>query len=352
MVSGALDEPLPAVRPDEPLPAVRPDEHDDPVAAVLAAHAAGAPLSLATSGTTGAGGRRVRRSTRSWWVTFDAYSDLSGIGPDSALWVPGPWTSTMVLFAQVHAAVVGARLAGSPVEATHACLTPAQLELRGDDLPAGTMVTVAGARLPARLVERATERLDLRHYYGAAELSFVAAGTTGSELRAFPGVQVDVRDGDDSETGTIWVRSPWVCEGYDGLPGSLRRDDSGWATVGDQGRLDGDLLTVVGRPDAVTTAGATVRFADVESVLAAVAHAPFAVHPVDRRTLGQVVAVTLTDPDDRGLLERYAREHLPASHRPRVWRVVAALPLNAAGKVDRARLAADSAEGATMTAAR
>ncbi|EWT04083.1 hypothetical protein N864_16065 [Intrasporangium chromatireducens Q5-1] len=94
----------------------------------------------------------------------------------------------MVLFAAVHAAVVGATRMGDPAAATHACLTPAQLELRGAELPRGTLVVVAGATLPERLALAAAARgLTVSHYYGAAELSFVAAGRSGDGLRPFAG---------------------------------------------------------------------------------------------------------------------------------------------------------------------
>ena len=96
-------------------------------------------------------------------------------------------------------------------------------------------------------------------YYGAAELSFVAMRAAG-RLDAFPGVEIELRD------DVIWARSPWLCDGYaPGQSGPLRRDADGWATVGDRGRFEPDTgLVVLGRgADTVTTAGTTVRCADV-----------------------------------------------------------------------------------------
>ncbi|GAA6527158.1 AMP-binding protein [Intrasporangium sp. DVR] len=316
---------------------VRPDEHDDPVAAVLFARSSGARLALATSGTTCAVPRRVLRTTESWWASFPAYSRLTGVTRGARVWVPGPLTATMNLFAAVHARWAGAEMVREPVSATHACLTPAQLERRGAELPRGARVVVAGARLPEQVAEEARRwGLRLDHYYGAAELSFVAASSGDHLLRPFPGVQVEIRD--LPVPGTIWVRSPWVCEGYDGPPGSLLRTPDGWASVGDLGRLDDGVLEVRGRAEAVVTAGATVLVADVEAVLAPAARGAVVVHGVVHPTMGQLVAVALTDEADRGPLERLARERLPVSHRPRVWRVLPDLPLTDAGKVDRAAL--------------
>jgi len=316
---------------------VRPDEHDDPVAAVLAAHQSGAALALSTSGTSGAGARRVVRTTESWWGSFEAYAELTGVGPGSRVWVPGPLRSTMNLFAAVHASWAGAEVVDRPADATHACLTPAQLELRGGSLRPGTSVVVAGAAVPDRLLHDAQQAgLRVAHYYGAAELSFVAAARGGAGLRAFPGVEIEVRG--EPVSGTIWVRSPWVCDGYDGPPGSLLRTPDGWATVGDVGALAGGTLSVHGRPDAIVTAGATVLIADVEAVLRPEARGAFAIHAVPHPTLGQVVGIVVTVAADRDRLERVAKERLPVTHRPRVWSVLPTLPLTPAGKLDRVRL--------------
>ena len=137
---------------------VRPDEHDDPVAAVLSAHRSGARLALSTSGTTGATPRRVVRTTQSWWDSFPAYSELTGVAAGARVWAPGPLGSTMNLFAAVHAAWAGADVIDDPAQADHACLTPFGLERRGDELPRGTRVVVAGAHLPDRLAAAAQQR--------------------------------------------------------------------------------------------------------------------------------------------------------------------------------------------------
>lgn len=303
------------------------------MAAVLAAHARGERLALPTAGTTGGRGRRIVRSTASWWSSFDAYGDLSGVGPGARLWVPGPMRATMNLFAAVHAAAVGARLVADPGDATHACLTPAQLAREGDRLRPGTRVIVAGDRLPAPIAASASDSgLRVAHYYGAAELSFVAAGSSADDLRPFPGVEVEVRG------GVIWVRSAYLCEGYaDAATGPLLRDGE-WASVGDLGRVDAGSLVVLGRPGHVVTAGATVSLAEVEAALGAAAHAPFAVVGVPHPTLGAVLAVVVTDPADEARLRDVARA-LPAAQRPRLWYRRPVLPLTAAGKLDRVALA-------------
>jgi acyl-CoA synthetase (AMP-forming)/AMP-acid ligase II len=118
----------------------------------------------------------------------------------------------------------------------------------------------------------------------------------------------------------------------------LRRDADGFATVGDRGELDGDRLTVLGRPDAVTTGGATVRVADVETVLRPVASGEVVVLGFPHPTLGAVLAVVLDRLEDHGPTRAAARERLDGAQRPRLWFLVDTLPVTPAGKVDRASL--------------
>lgn len=309
-------------------------DHPDPVAAFRAAHERRSPVALGTSGSSG-GRRTVVRTTASWVDSFAPVSALTGIGPGARVWVPGPLTATMNLFAVVHAGFVGAELVGTAASATHAHLSPAALSaLLSDGAPPLTVV-VAGDRLPTALADRAAAAgHTVHHYYGAAELSFVAWAADGRSLRPFAGVEVDVRHGE------IWVRSPYLCDGYDGPPGPLRRGADGFATVGDRGRIDGDRLSVLGREGAVTTAGATVHLADVEGVLAPAAAGELVALGVPHERLGAVVAVALTSAADHPDVLARARARLHGASRPRLWFHVPEPPRTAAGKVDRPALAA------------
>lgn len=316
----------------------------DPVAAVLDAHARGDVLALRTSGTTSRP-RSVLRTTASWVDSFPAVSRLTGIGPSSRVWVPGPPAATMNLFAAVHARSAGATLADAPRDLTHAHLTPAALTRCLDDgaALAGVHVVVAGDRLPPGLAARAAAAgVRVSSYYGAAELSFVAWGSNEDDLRVFPGVEVAIRD------GRIWARSPYLSLGYaEGAEGPFRRDDDGYATVGDRGRLAGESLVVAGRgTGAVLTGGATVLVEDVERVLRRAGGCDVVVVGVPHPRLGALVTAVLTDPAAADRARRAARAELAPAQRPRRWLALAALPVTAAGKVDRAAVAELAAAGA------
>ena len=276
------------------------------------------------------------RTTTSWLAAFPHVTTLLEMSADSRVWVPGPPSSTMNLFAAVHAHAVGAQVVESVEGATHAHLTPSALR---DALPhrllAGVHVVVAGDRLTRALHDEAARAgVRVSHYYGAAELSFVAWGSHEEDLTPFPEVEVEVRSSE------LWVRSPYLCEGYDGAPGPLRFDDDGFATVGDRGALVDGRVVVTGRgSEAVTSGGATVQVADVEHVLRRAVAGDVHVVGVPHPDLGQVVAAVLTESLSLPAARAASRSSLTAAQRPRLWCELRTPPLTASGKVDRAALA-------------
>ncbi len=306
-------------------------------------------LSLRTSGTT-ARPRRVLRTTDSWDRSFDHVSNLTGIDSRSRVWVPGPTSATMNLFARVHSDAVGAVVTDDPDDATHAQVTPLSLDraLRDDLLAEGTTVIVAGDALPESLLARAHGAgLAVHQYYGAAELSFVAWADDGRTLRPFPEVEISVDD------DVIWARSPYLCEGYDDTDGPLRWSDEGAATVGDRGTWIDGVLAVWGRSeDAVTVAGVTVLVADVEGALRDNAAGQLTVVGLPDNRLGSVLAAVVTDARDVERLRAAAGQMLDPAQRPSHWYVVEDLPSTPAGKPDRARIRAMLSERPPMRVAR
>lgn len=314
-------------------------EHVDVLAATdpLSAVAAAGPDDLLAFRTAGTGGRprTVLRTTRSWRESYPHVSELLEVSSTSRVWVPGPLAATMNLFGAAHAQWAGATLVSEPVGATHAHLTPSSLRRLLAEQPhtlSGVHVVVAGDRLPESLHSAATAAgARVSHYYGAAELSFVAWGEHTGALRPFPGVEVVAREGE------LWVHSPYVCAGYAEPQHLLRRDAEGWTTVGDRGAVEDDgRITVLGRGGGVTTGGATVLEADIEHVLQQAAVGEVVVVGVPHRDLGQVVAAVVTDPDDMVRLRGVGRRLLTAPQQPRRWFHLDSLPLSANGKVDKA----------------
>ena len=266
--------------------------------------------------------------------------------------------------ALVHRApVVGCRLVTAPRfraeevasliddgTVTHLSVVPVMLarlvEARGDRPAPSTLrcVLLGGAAAPSALVERAIALgYPVALTYGLTEATSQVATATPDQVRAKPGTvgrplnDVELRIGDGGE---ILVRGPTVA-----LTGA---GGHGWLATGDLGRVDADGdLWVIGRSsERIVTGGVTVEPAEVEAVLQA--HpgiAEVAVIGEADETWGERIVAVLVPrhplrPPSLDDLVEFCRDSLGSAKRPRGIRLVDALPRNANGKVDRARLMA------------
>lgn len=306
-----------------------------PVGQFWRAHARGELIGLPTSGTSTGAGRVVVRSTASWVDSFDLFARAVGVSGADRIWVPGPLSSTMNLYAACLAEYLGAEWSAvDRSRASVAQLTPATLRrlLESDpsDAPELRTVIVAGDGLTPRLRDQASAAgLLVHHYYGAAELSLVGLGTCTADLAPFERVEIEER------AGVIWVRSPWVCSGYLQQCGDspLQVDQRGFRSVGDRGHLDDGRLVIEGRAGAVTTAGQTVTLAPLLARLREQARGEVQLLGLPHQQIGQVLTAVLSDPADLDPLRRWAHRELQGADRPRRW-VVAETRLTPAGKVD------------------
>lgn len=299
----------------------------------------GAFLMVSTSGSTGRP-RAVVRTLRSWTASFDGYSSLTGLTAGDRLMLTGPLSSSMQLFSALHALWSGAGITDDPANATSAVCVPTLLPTLIDPTCPTRLrtVVVAGARVPQSLVQQAISTdITVIEYYGAAELSLVAARRLPAPLRPFPGVEILLRD------GQLWSRSEFHALDYLGGGSALRTDPAGYATVGDLAmqRADGSLL-ILGRGNAaVTVGGRTVIVEDVEAALvgipgildAAVIGLP---HPRFGEEL--VAVVTLDESTELASVRSAARILLHGEALPRRWRQAPFIPRTRTGKIDRVAL--------------
>jgi long-chain acyl-CoA synthetase len=175
----------------------------------------------------------------------------------------------------------------------------------------------------------------------------------------YPGVDVEIRDDagrvcSEGEDGELWVRSS-LTRGYVGSDDLVVVD--GWVRSGDVGHLDADrVLWLVGRKrELIKCGGFQVWPAEVEDALRSSPQvAQVAVVGAPDERLGEVpVAVVVPSPAAAGLahaalaasLIELARAQL--AHYKAIRRVIVVpnLPRTAAGKVDRAAVAAVAAQG-------
>ena len=306
-----------------------------------------------TSGSTGAP-RRIRRNVESWTASFAVNSGLFGIGPGSRVAVLGALVHSLSLYGALEGACLGAgvhllaglrpdrqaqALAARGVEVLYA--TPAQLRGLTLPMPGLRLVLIGGSKLDAALraqLAKLAPAADVREFYGAAEASFITLADADTPVasvgRPYPGVELDIRNGE------VWVRSPYLFEGYASDPGSARWQD-GWLTVGEMGRLEGGFLYLDGRKGRmVTVADQNVFPEEIEALMETLPGveraAVLAVPDVAR---GHVLhAVAMGDPAAEAPVMAALRAALGPMKAPRsiLWR--ADWPVTASGKTDLAAL--------------
>lgn len=226
---------------------------------------------------------------------------------------------------------------------THVSLVPTMLErvleARGSRPFVGVKAAlIGGGPMTSATLRRARAAgLPVVQTYGlteacsqvTTELLDEADGTTAGP--PIPGVEVRISEPDGSGVGEIEVRGPTLAKGL-----------GPWLKTKDLGALDsrGRLTVMSRRMDLILSGGENVYPAEVEAVLRE--------HPKVRDVAvvarpdaewGQVpVAVIVATDVDEGELSAWARVRLASFKVPRAWIQVEALPRNATGKIDRARL--------------
>ena len=175
-------------------------------------------------------------------------------------------------------------------------------------------------------------------------------GTVGPAL---PGVEVRVVNG---SPGAVEVRGPNVFGGYWRRPElqSTEFTADGWFKTGDLGRLDPDgYLEIVGRSkDLVISGGLNVYPKEVEAVLDALPGVlESAVVGLPDPDFGEAVtAAVIAEPGmslDPEELRRLARAELAAFKVPKRIEIMASLPRNTMGKVEKAKLRQSLADSTT-----
>lgn len=168
---------------------------------------------------------------------------------------------------------------------------------------------------------------------------------------AVPGVELRIVDEDaqPQPTGTVgelWIRSPWVMDGYLGAPEETAAVlGEGWFRTGDLASVDAEgRVRIAGRKkDLILRGGYSVSPREVESTLLGhpeVAEAAVA-GVADARLGEEVVAFVALRPGAGATAEtllEFCRERLAAYKAPRRIVFLETLPRSATGKVLRSRL--------------
>lgn len=167
----------------------------------------------------------------------------------------------------------------------------------------------------------------------------------GSFGRPAPGFEAKIVDPDSrapcavDETGELWLRSPFLMQGYHGRERHEAFEPDGWLRTGDLFHVDGDGLFYFHgrRGDLIKTAGANVSPREVEAVLA---DAGLRAHVLglDDAERGQRVAAAIVSeaPVDLDAIRARLHERLSSYKVPKAFLVLAErdVPMLSSGKLD------------------
>jgi len=235
-------------------------------------------------------------------------------------------------------------------------------EALAPDLSGVRLFTSGSAPLPARVHGAFAQRFGHRvlERYGMTEVGIVLSNPVdgvrkpGAVGRSVPGARLEIRDPDTGgrvppgAVGELFHAGPSVIRAYLDRPeATAAAIQQGWLRSGDMGRVDGDGdVHLVGRAkDLIISGGLNVYPSEVEGALLehpAVAEAAVVGEP-DPDLGERVVAFVVAAPGaalEPAALVAFARERLAPYKCPKAAQVVAALPRNAMGKVQKATLRA------------
>lgn len=271
-------------------------------------------------------------------TTFDADAVLERIARDRISVLPGPPTLYLSLLA--HPRLAEADLSSLRIAVTGAAtIPPVLIERMRDELGFAVVTTAYGLTECGGLAT-------LCDPTAPAETIATTSGTpiAGTELaildeagRALPA----------GETGEICLRGFHVMQGYFENPAATAKaiDAAGWLHTGDVGRCDaaGNLQITDRLKDMYIVGGFNCYPAEIEAIL--VTHpaiAQSAVIGVPDPRQGEVGCAYVVPRAghvlDEATLIAWAREQMANYKVPRHVRLTEALPVNAANKVDKARL--------------
>ncbi|WP_280507606.1 class I adenylate-forming enzyme family protein [Nocardia flavorosea] len=170
----------------------------------------------------------------------------------------------------------------------------------------------------------------------------------GSFGKPAPGFDTRIADpdtGTDATTGELYIRGPYVMQGYHGRSREQCFDADGWFPTGDLVRVDDDgFFYFLGRRGAmIKTAGANISPAEVEKAIMKITGTPAHVLGLPDPDRGQIVVAVLVTPDatvDDTALRESLRQELSAYKVPRRFAALrpGEVPLLPGGKVDIQRL--------------
>jgi len=224
-----------------------------PMQPISISQGAGDCLEVLSGGSTGKP-KRLSRSIQSWTHSARVEATVFGLGPTDSFAVLGDPDHSLWAYAQFRAKLIGREFLGlrKPDEPNLTQLQSSRstvlygvpelvvsvarrLAKSHKTLPSIRCILLGGGswpnRAPLDLIQRVFPKAETWMFYGSAEASFIGYAALGQPYKAFPEVELDIRD-----DKSIWVRSPMTVS-----PGA-------WVNTGDLGCwVEGGRFEIIGR---------------------------------------------------------------------------------------------------------
>lgn len=331
---------------------------DDPISPVLEPTQW---LYCQSSGSTGFA-KTIRRSPESWLASFEMDQQIFSLSAQDVYATLGSLSHSLTLFAAVAACHIGADLAmlggmgpraqAAGVEqhgATVLYATPAQLRLlvratEGITLPRVRLIFSSGGKLDEALrdaLQSLFPKAVMHEIFGAAETSYITLSAPDappqSVGRVYPGVEIRITEPDSTGVGEIWLRSPYLFEGYAEGHSDLTLWDGDWLSIGEMGWMDaaGNLYPKGRKNRMVTVADKNVFPEEIEAVLLRAPGVEQAVALALPDALrGHRIVAVVQGQVEPAALRALCRSEIGAHAVPKEIRMLDAIPMLEAGKPD------------------
>ncbi len=319
-----------------------------------------------SSGSTGYA-KTIRRTPDSWIRSFEMDQEMFGLSSADVYASLGTLSHSLTLFAAVAACHIGADLAMlgnmaprgqiaglERLDASVLYATPAQLRLllragEGRALTGIRLIFSSGGKLdqPTRAALGILfPQAEVQEIFGATETSYITlAGPDapeGSVGRAYPGVELRLTEMDAAGVGEIWMRSPFLFDGYAEGHSAETRWEGDWLTIGEMGWIgaDGNLYPKGRRNRMVTVADKNVFPEEIEGVLMRVEGVELAVALALPDALrGHRIVAVIQGTAEGNKLRHLCRQEIGDHAAPKEIRQLDTLPMLPGGKPDLRALA-------------
>ena len=272
----------------------------------------------------------ICRSQASWIASFQVNADMFAMVTNDSTAVLGKLSHSLALYGVLEALHLGLdayaldelrpKSQCSAIikhKITNLYATPTQLRMltrhaENQCLPSVRLILCGGGDLDS-LTQQAAQALcpnaAIHVFYGAAETSFITVSDKntpiGSVGQRYPGATLRILDTQGEQTkgiGEVWVKSPYLYNGYLSGASEHTKIHNGFVTVGEMGQLDsnGNLWLKGRKTRMIRIADQSVFPEQIEAFIATLPDlGPNAVVPIPDKIRGNRLVAVLQGTEDQ-----------------------------------------------------